>query len=167
MTPVCEAAPDPENHESGLPPASGPAGEAPGRILLLEDDLELAMHYRDLLEEAGWEVYHEDHPDGAKETLQQTRVDVVVCDLIIRGSDGMPLPCGGLTLMNFIQLRLEYPVRVLAITGTSPDLQLLAYAESFRIDGSLRKPVDPDRLVSEVGRLIELGPDTKRRRPTL
>ena len=43
----------------------------------------------------------------AKETLKEEQIDLVLCDIIIRGPDGSTLPQGGLSLISHILLHVR------------------------------------------------------------
>ncbi len=118
------------------------------KILLLEDDLLFAMHLREVLEEEGWMVYHEVNATNAKMTLEETSVDVIICDILIRGVNNMPTPDGGLTLMVHTQQHVKPNPVIIAMTGTSESLNLLKLAESMHVDLTMKKPIDVDRLLA-------------------
>lgn len=124
------------------------------QVLLLEDDLTLAMHYRESLEEAGLTVFHEVNVEAAKLTVQEEQIDVAVCDILIRGISGEPMVNGGISLIAFIKLNVDPKPKIVAITGSNPSLRLVQHAESMNLDAVIQKPVDLAHLVSEVVRLV-------------
>ncbi len=123
------------------------------KILLLEDDLTFAMHVRDAFEQEGWTVYHEVSPVSARVTLDEEPIDLVVCDILIRGIDSQPSSEGGLTLITHIRLRMHSPPPILAITGADPMLNLVPLAENLAVDRILQKPINLPDLVAEVRNL--------------
>lgn len=127
------------------------------RILLLEDDLLLAMHYRSVLEDAGYLVYHDVNVESAKETLTEVPIDLVITDILICDWDGRPQSSGGLSLMAHLTLNQGEKPKMIAITGTSPSLNLLQHAENFDVDVCMEKPIESKKLLSEVLRLIGPG----------
>lgn len=128
-------------------------------ILLLEDDLSLAMHYRQSLEQASHRVFHDVSVALAKETLKEERIDLVLCDIIIRGPDGSTLPQGGLSLISHILLHIRPRPKIIAITGANPSLNLLRHADMMNADATMEKPFSVDDLLLEIERQLTGGPE--------
>ncbi|GAB5406800.1 MAG: hypothetical protein Aurels2KO_50310 [Aureliella sp.] len=124
-------------------------------ILLLEDDLVLAMHVREGLENEGWTVFHEVNARSAKVTLEEEQVDFVICDILIREVDNSISKEGGLTLIDFVKFNLTPCPPIFVITGASPKLNLVQLAEQMNVDRVFEKPVDIEDLVFEVRELLE------------
>lgn len=125
-------------------------------ILLLEDDLSLAMHYREGLEDAGYAVYHDVNVDAAKVTLEAVDVHVVITDIMLRSVKGMPSSTGGLSLLSHITLNVRPIPHLVVITGTDSQLQLLKMAETFNVAVSLEKPFAVESLIDEVNVLARI-----------
>ena len=123
-------------------------------ILLLEDDLALAMHYRDVLEKRGWAVYHEVAVGPAKVTLESVPIDLAICDLLIRNVTGDPTPEGGLSLISHIKLNVRPQPKVAVISGGNSQLNLLQHAECFNVNAVLEKPVSEEELVETVEQMM-------------
>ena len=128
-------------------------------LLLLEDDLALAMHYREALELKGHVVYHEVNVEQAKLTLQDVAIDIVISDIMIRDLSGAPSSRGGFSLISHIRLNIRPIPHIIVITGADSRLNLLQVAESFSAAAALEKPIDMDLLLAEVDRLLALPRD--------
>ena len=124
-----------------LPRATGPVTAEPAatvpppaqrsqrlRVLLVEDNADVAEVARLLLEELGYDVVHAADVAAAREALDRGSIEVVLSDIVMLGG------ANGLDLAREIRQRGSLPV-VLA-TGYSDQAQVAAY-EGFAI---LRKP---------------------------
>lgn len=125
------------------------------QILLLEDDLSLAMQYRECLEEAGFTVFHEVNVNAAKLTLEEEQVDVAVCDILIRGVNGEAMIHGGLSLISHMKMNVKPTPKIIAVTGSNPKLHLAQHAELMNLDAVLEKPLQLSQLATEVKRLAQ------------
>ena len=120
-------------------------------ILILEDDLRLSQHWQTLLEDEGYHVVAHTDTQQAIQSLDELKIDLVISDMIIRDETNHICPKGGLSLMAHIAMNISPPVpKVIAITGSSPELQLDKHAESMRSDLCLRKPISPEDIVTAV-----------------
>lgn len=122
-------------------------------ILLLEDDLSLAMHYRGKLESVGHLVYHEVNVNQAKHTLEEVGIEIVVCDIMIRSQNGQPSAQGGFSLLSHITLNVRPVPHVIVVTGMNAQYGVMDVAGSFNAVLAMQKPIDVDELVREVGEL--------------
>ena len=129
--------------------AMAPAHDS-GTVLLIEDDLSLAELTSALLEHAGYTVKVAHSAAAALNMLKRgSRIDVVFSDIVMPG--GM----NGFQLAR--TLRKEFPdVPVLLTTGFS------GAADVAQIRGIeiIPKPYDPDRVTSQLAKLIA---ESKRR----
>ncbi len=117
------------------------------KILLLEDDRELASYWQNTIEDAGHRVVTFHTVDEAIAYLKGTGVDVVITDMLIRGETGSLSNKGGLTLLSHINLFVKPRPLVIAVTGASPDLNLSLHTEALNADHFVTKPVDPEKLL--------------------
>src|SRR5688572_18096686 len=103
-------------------------------VLIVDDDREIRELFTTILRMAGFEVRSAIDGTGALQQVEDRYPDVVVLDL------GLPL-MGGIAVHEELQSRAETrDLPVVIVTGTDVDSPYPAYA-------TLRKPVDPDRLV--------------------
>ena len=96
-------------------------------ILLLEDDLRIAGHWKALLEEAGYRVFHEVDSDKAIRVADEELVDLIVTDIFIRDSDTTFKPRGGLSLLAHASVNVRPRPKAIAITGASTSMNIEAH----------------------------------------
>jgi two-component system NtrC family sensor kinase len=138
---------------AGVAPASAapaPIADAPQqlRILVVDDETELAAVLREALELAGFEVATAESGLVALELLEEARFDAIVSDLRMPGMDGAAL---------WRAVRERQPLlatRMLIITG---DTLSPGAAEFLREAGCavLEKPFAPAEMVAQVRALTE------------
>ena len=61
------------------------------QVLLIEDDPSLARGLVDNFRAEGWEVRHVSHGDQALQTLEKTRPDLVILDILLPGRSGLDI----------------------------------------------------------------------------
>ncbi|GGB43536.1 hypothetical protein GCM10011502_16070 [Oceanisphaera marina] len=113
------------------------------KVLLLDDDRELAEHYRLVLTAAGKEVRVMAHPEGLLAALAEFRPDIVLLDV------HMP-PYSGVTLARMIRLEPEWlslPIIYLS-SEQDRDQQISALAQGA--DEFITKPISDQQLVRTV-----------------
>ncbi len=123
------------------------------RILVADDDRNIADLVRMYLAKAGYDVVVAPDGDAAQRILRDERVDLAVLDIMMPGPDG-------LQLMRAIRRRGDLPVILLTARGSDIDkvagLQLGA-------DDYVTKPFNPAELVARVQSVLrrsgEHGPD--------
>lgn len=113
------------------------------RIVLVEDDIDLARLYRGVLQIAGFDVSHVIDGWSALRAIDDDPPDLVVVDVHLPGLRGDEL------LHELSQRRETRQIPAIVVTGT--DIHL-AVAQAKQI---LRKPCDPDELIAAVERHIE------------
>ena len=124
-------------------------------ILILEDDQRLAQHWQAALENEGFQVIIQSDAEQAIATLKKTTVDIVISDLLIRDSENRPMVKGGLSLLSCVALLQKRPKpKVIAVTGTSAELNLNGHAESLKASLCLTKPLELDELTNAVHELL-------------
>ena len=113
------------------------------RILLVEDDVDLARLYRGVLRMAGFEALHAVDGWSALRAIDDERPDLIVLDIHVPGLRGDEL------LHELAQRPETRQIPAIVVTGSDINL---AVAQAKRI---LRKPCDPERLVAAVERYVE------------
>ncbi len=130
------------------------------RILIVEDSPESLELMGYLLEAAGHQVLASSTLAQALACLRHVALDLVVCDLNLRGASGLDL---------LRSLRSEHglaDIPVIAITaGAGHDLPQRALAVGF--DDFMRKPIEPRRFAIEVEHVLERSLGQTRRRASL
>ncbi len=111
------------------------------KILIVEDEVDLALGVRDALQHAGFEseVVHDGKLALAK--LRQGRYDLVVLDLMLPGMNGLDL------LRELRKDRAD--IRVLVLTALSDEEDLLSGFQAGA-DDYMAKPFSPRELVARV-----------------
>ena len=121
----------------------------------MEDQVELASHWREHLETAGHNVIHAKDFAGAVELLESQEVHVVVSDMLIRDDNNMPSKTGGLSLLSHMRLHCDPSPKTIAVSGAHPQLHIMRHAELLDADAGIVKPFTAEELVYTVNRLLE------------
>ncbi len=128
------------------------------RILIMEDNLQLAFEWRDVFELNGYEVVLTHSGEEAIGVLQNDKVDLVVSDLFVaRGK-------GGLSVIGALRTLGPHAPPVIAVTGASASLEesdtesrFLTQARRLGASSSIKKPFLPAELVVLADALLADG----------
>jgi DNA-binding NtrC family response regulator len=116
------------------------------RVLIIDDDDQLANAYREYLSERGYEVDCAQELEEAQTLLAYYSYSVVITDLRLN-----KLAFGGLDLIKHIHEH-SVPTRVIVLTGYGwPELK--AEASASGVEAFLRKPIRLKDLEATVGML--------------
>ncbi len=118
-----------------------------GRILVIEDQREIADVLRAYLERAGFEVICAFDGEQGAQALRRRRPDLVFLDLLLPKRDGRDL----LDAMS----GADRPALVVASAQVEARRALAADA---RVDAILDKPFDPNQAVAMVVRVMRAHP---------
>jgi two-component system OmpR family response regulator len=110
------------------------------KILMIEDDLELAEILMEFLEQYDFEVTTEDDPFKALSILKLETFDVVILDLTLPGMDG-------LEVCEAIRERQNIPI---IISSARSDVTDKVAALELGADDYLPKPYDPRELEARI-----------------
>ena len=132
-------------------PAKAPMDIKGARLLLVEDDLGTRITIARVLESAGAEVRDAESAQAAMKLLADFKPDVLVCDI------GMPME-DGCTFLRRIRSREakaggHLPALALTAFGGA---ESLARTRAAGFQEHLVKPVDIDRLLTTVSRLLSV-----------
>ena len=131
-----------------------------GRLLIVEDDLDVRAMLVEYLTTHGYEVAEAGGGDAMREAIERTLPDVVLLDLRLPGEDG-------LTLARY--LRERYDVGIIMVTGSADVVDRVAGLE-VGADDYVTKPFDPRelraRLKSVMRRLKSVPPAPAAAAPT-
>ena len=105
------------------------------KLLLVEDNTEVAHVTRSLLEEIGYSVSSVVNATSAMETLRKEKFDIVLTDIVMPGTNG-------LDLARWIRQEYNAEFPIILVTGYSSNAQEAA-EESFVV---LHKPYDIEKL---------------------
>jgi two-component system NtrC family sensor kinase len=141
-------------------PLSGQASAAPSepvpleqtapaqaRVLVVDDEIEIADLLRDLLETAGYDVMTAESGAVALALLDEAHFDAVVSDLHMPDVDGAAL---------WREIKARHPAlarRMLFVTGDTLSPSVRQFLEDARCD-SLAKPFQKGDLLAKLGELL-------------
>jgi len=120
----------------------------PPRILIVDDDYEIATPVKFALEGLGYEVVH--MPDGqlGVAKLETYHPDLMVLDMM------MPRQSGFLVLEHLRRSKRDQ-IRVIMVTANEGERHQ-TYARMLGVDEYMHKPFAMDQLVATAQRLLEL-----------
>lgn len=132
---------------SGGAGASAAAGAAPGRVLLVDDEVALTRSLARFLKRANFECTLASSADEALHKIMAARYDVIVTDIHMPGTSGVDL----LRVVRAYDL----DVPVILMTG-GPDVASAIQAVELGALLYLCKPFDMDQLVRAVSKAAKL-----------
>jgi two-component system response regulator HydG len=121
---------------------------AKNTILVVDDDVELAMLLEGLLTKQGYEVEKCSAVHRARSWLKHNKPTLALCDY--RLPDG-----SGIDILHEVQ-EIDEDIPVVLMTGYS-DVKLAVSALKQGARDFLTKPLQPDELVQKIERLIGVG----------
>lgn len=119
------------------------------RILLIEDDKEIAQTLLSVLNAAGYQITHAPNGVEGRRLIEAGAPDLVITDMM------MP-KMGGFPILEFLK-GLPNPPKVIMITANEGGRHK-AYAEMLGVSDYLRKPFAMDVLLESIERLIGRSP---------
>lgn len=123
------------------------ASQLGAKVLVVDDEQTVQQLLVRLLVAAGYEVRTANNGEDALRVLDTETFDLVVTDLVMPKGDGMAV------LQTMRERSIDVPV--VMITG-APSTESAMHAVRYRADAYLTKPVDPEALISAVGRALHL-----------
>ena len=116
------------------------------RILIVDDDFEIAEPVKFALEKLGYEVTH--MPDGNQgvAAISTVNPDLMVLDMMMPGRSGF-------LVLEHLRSTKRSHVRVIMVTGNEGERHQ-AYARMLGADDYMHKPFAMDRLVQRVQELL-------------
>jgi len=119
------------------------------KVLMIEDDLELAEILTEYLEQFDIEVETVDDPFLGVPTLANREFDLVILDLTLPGLDG-------LEVCKDIRKRYDIPI---IISSARHDIDDKVNALEFGADDYMPKPYDPRELQARIKSLLRRKPE--------
>jgi CheY-like chemotaxis protein len=116
------------------------SAEKPKRVLVVDDNLELAQAYRDLLQRHGYQVSLAGNGLEALKFLMEHSVDAVLCDL------SMPDLEGDMFHLTVRRVHPEISQRFVFVTGHQGNPKFKNFLENVTCP-VLYKPVPVDKLI--------------------
>jgi len=114
------------------------------KILMIEDDLELAEVLSEFLEELQMDIQTEDDPFNALSRLKLEHFDLVILDLTLPGMDGLEV-CA--------EIRAKQNVPII-ISSARSDIKDKITALELGADDYLPKPYDPRELEARINSVL-------------
>ena len=118
------------------------------RILVIDDDPQIRMLLRELLEREAYEVLDAFNGFEALEIFSHNTIDLVITDIVMPDMDGLEV---------MIRLRKTHPeLKVIAISGGARirPQSYLDLADSLGADATLTKPMDMNVVLKTVKELL-------------
>lgn len=134
---------NPMDLASALDELVGDKLQEPLRILIVDDEPEVAEYHSLILEEAGMLVHQIHHPEKIFEALEVFSPDLMLVDMY------MPV-CNGAELAAIVRQIPEYVGLPIVFLSTETNAQKQFSAMEAGVDGFITKPVVPAELVSAV-----------------
>ncbi len=115
-----------------------------GKLLLIEDDLEMQGLILTYLNQAGFESIAADHPNKALEILKSEKIDLIILDITLPEMDGFEL-CKKIRTFSSI------PIIISTARG---DIYNKIQGFERGADDYLAKPYEPAELIARVNALL-------------
>ncbi len=116
------------------------------KILIVEDDIELAESVKMFLEDEGYQVDWIIDYTALADKLKNSRPDLILLDYLLPKKDGI-------TIAKLIRSDLSY--KDLPIVMVAATQNIKKEAIRFGINEFVEKPFDIDKLLNVVGRYIQ------------
>ncbi|MBN2537073.1 response regulator [candidate division WOR-3 bacterium] len=116
-------------------------------ILVLDDEAPVRALLQKILTDAGYRVTAVGDGQSALRAARDDPPDLLVCDLSMPGLNGFHV-------MMMLKRSFTFEAPIIVVSGLSKEKDELE-ARQAGADTFLRKPVDRDRLLAEIGKLLE------------
>jgi two-component system, chemotaxis family, CheB/CheR fusion protein len=131
-----------------------PLEERPRRVLVVDDEIDLALALAEILQHRGHEAKAVHSAEAALEAIEGFRPDIVLLDIGLPDMDGYSLA---------MRIRAEHPradLCLVAVTGYGKDIDRLAAAG---FDRHIIKPIDINALRDALGARSSTTPEERAR----
>ena len=118
----------------------------PPRILIVDDDFEIADPVKFALQKLGYEVTHVADGNLGVAAISTVNPDLMVLDMMMPGRSGF-------LVLEHLRSTKQSLVRVIMVTGNEGERHQ-AYARMLGADDYIHKPFAMDRLVQRVQELL-------------
>jgi len=116
------------------------------RVLIVDDDYEVADPVKYALEGLGFEVTHVPDGDRGVEAVDRLKPDLMVLDMMMPGRSGF-------LVLEHLRRTKRVGIRVIMVTGNEGERHQ-AYARMLGADDYIHKPFSMDKLVSSAKALL-------------
>ena len=119
------------------------------QIFIVDDDRQMLSLLRDVFEIEGWRVTVAANISQAKEYLESSVPDCFVIDLKLPDGDGSEF-------IHYLNSRYETPIMAISGAISGSDTFNLPATKQMGADYHMSKPFEPDELIIECKRLMEV-----------
>lgn len=137
-----------DNIISKLDELASPQGSDPFRILVVDDEAELARYHASILESAGMLATVINDPMLVMSTLLESKPDLILMDVHMPG-------CTGMELASVIRQQEAYVSIPIVYLSAEADVDKQLSAMRLGGDSFLNKPIRPEHLISAVWGRVE------------
>lgn len=120
----------------------------PPRVLIVDDDFEIAEPVKYALEGLGYSVTHVSDGNKGVDAIEVVNPDLMVLDMMMPGRSGF------LVLEHLRKIKRDH-VRVIMVTGNEGERHQ-AYARMLGADDYMHKPFAMEKLVARAKELLDL-----------
>jgi len=117
-------------------------------ILIVDDDRDILLTMRRMLESAGYEVLHAADGNAALKVLSAASVDMLIIDILMPERDGIE------TILKIRRANATMPILAMSGGGRGGTMRFLDMAKRLGADGTLAKPFKRAQLVQAVDSLL-------------
>lgn len=118
----------------------------PHRILVIDDDPDISMMLRLMLEYKGYTVQTADRPEETRNILRDNPADLIIMDMLLSGINGTDI-CAALKKDEATK---KIPLMMISAHPNAREICLQAGADDF-----ISKPFDMQDILTRISRLIE------------
>ncbi len=126
-------------------------------ILILEDNIELSLQWKILLESYEHHVQCTSNVDEAFALVEQLKPDLIIVDMLIRHGKQLQVE-GGLTLITRLKLYTDFNRPILGVSGFTKGRYVqntpLEVAKQLGISKAIYKPIAPETFLELVQDLL-------------
>lgn len=120
--------------------------QAPYKILVVDDDPDISMMLKLMLEFKGFKVITTDRIEDTYTILQQTNADLVIMDMLLSGINGTDI-C---TQLKQSDSTRHVPVMMISAHPNAKEICLQAGADDF-----ISKPFDMQDILGKIDHLVK------------
>ena len=115
------------------------------QILIIDDEEPIRNYLRDMLEKAGHSLLDCEDGDKGIDIFLENNIDIVLTDIAMPKKDGVEV---------LIEMKKVSPsVKVIAMSGVRDCEKLLAVANIYKADATIKKPFEKEDILTAVKRV--------------
>lgn len=125
-------------------------------ILILEDDVLLAMQWSRALSSAGYSVYVTHGAVEADKVFYENKIDLCIVDFMVH-VNGQPSPDGGVSFLGKLGANERKRTKILGVSGLNREFSAVNaedYLLTFGAQRFLGKPFSDNELIDEVTQML-------------